>query len=504
MLRIETLKRAETIALRNTRLAQTFFSHCDFWRERHFAIRYEMIFTKRLSLFLALFCALLGFATSAIAAQRPNIIIVMADDMGYGDLSCYGHPTIRTPNLDRMAAEGLRFTDFYAGANLCTPSRAALLTGRHPIRSGMAGGPKRHVLYPNATNGLPHSEITIAEVLKSAGYATACIGKWHLGDKPEFLPNNHGFDYFFGLPYSNDMNPVSPRVRRAESLSLTPDSKKFDVPLMRNQEILERPVDQTTLTRRYTEEAIRFIEENQSRPFFIYLPHTFPHVPLFASKDFRGKSARGLYGDTVEELDWSTGEVLAALRRLNLAEKTLVIFTSDNGPWLNMKWNSGSAGLLRDGKAGTWEGGHRVPAIAWWPGTIKPGRVTSEIVSALDLLPTCAQLAGATLDKDRPLDGADQTPLLLGTGPSSREVVHYYYGDQLYAVRKGAFKAEFVTHDGYSPEPPVKHDPPLLFHLPSDPSEKYDVATNHPVVLAELQREADRHRREIIPGPPQF
>ncbi len=461
--------------------------------------------TRRLQTLLAslCFCFALG-GTPAPGAERPNIVIIMADDLGYGDLGCYGHPTIRTPNLDRMAAEGLRFTDFYAGANLCTPSRAALLTGRHPLRSGMAGGPKRHVLYPNATNGLPASEITMAELLKTAGYATACIGKWHLGDQPEFLPTRQGFDYFFGLPYSNDMNPPNPRVRRAESASQNPDARKFDVPLLRNQETLERPVDQTTLTRRYTEEAVRFITEQQANPFFLYLPQTFPHVPLFASPKFRGQSARGLYGDTVEELDWSVGDILAALQRLHLAGKTLVIFTSDNGPWLNQKANGGSAGLLRDGKAGTWEGGHRVPALAWWPGKIKPGRITSDIVSALDLFPTCAQLAGATLSTDRPLDGIDQTPLLLGTGPGRREFVHYYYGDQLYAVRKGAYKAAFVTHDGYSSAPAEKHEPPLLFHLPSDPAERFNVATNHPTIVADLQREAEQQRRAVIPGPPQF
>ena len=331
--------------------------------------------------------ALLSFVLFPIlaAAKPPNIIIIMADDLGYGDLGCYGHPSIRTPNLDRMAAEGLRFTDFYSGANLCTPSRAALLTGRLPVRSGMAGGPGRHVLYPTSTGGLPTNEITIATALKSVGYKTACIGKWHLGHLPQFLPNSHGFDHFFGLPYSNDMDPVTAKTRRDDSFSNNPKSENFNVPLIRNGEILERPVKQNTLTKRYTEEAIRFIKANKKQPFFIYFPHTFPHVPLFASENFKGKSARGRYGDTVEEIDWSVGQVLETLRKEKLAENTLVIFTSDNGPWLMMKENGGSAGLLRDGKAGTWEGGHRVPAIAWWLGKIKPERVTSEVTSAMDI-----------------------------------------------------------------------------------------------------------------------
>lgn len=455
---------------------------------------------------IALCGLLLGLVTaSVVAADRPpNIIIILADDLGYGDLGCYGHPTIRTPHLDQMAAEGLRFTDFYAAAHLCTPSRAALLTGRYPIRSGMAGGPGRHVLYPNAAGGLPTNEVTIARALKANNYATTCIGKWHLGDRPEFLPTSHGFDEFFGLPYSNDMDVTSPKVRREESDSLAPNFKKFNVPLMRNLEIIERPADQRTLTRRYTEAAERFIAVNQKQPFFLYLAHTFPHVPLFASKDFAGKSARGLYGDTVEELDWSVGEVLKALRREKLADNTLVFFTSDNGPWLNKKLNGGSAGLLRDGKGGTWEGGHRVPAIAWWPGKIKPGRITSEFTCTMDLFNTSCQLAGVPIPSDRPMDGTDMTPVLLGTGHSKRETMFYYYGDSLYAVRKGAFKAEFTTHDGYSKELPKQHDPPLLFHLPSDPSEQYDVATNRLEVVVDMKREVERHRSNLVPGKPQF
>lgn len=448
--------------------------------------------------------AALFVSSFTVTAAPPNIIIILADDLGYGDLGCYGHPSIRTPNLDRMAAEGLRFTDFYAAANLCTPSRAALLTGRYAIRTGLAGGPGRHVLYPNSTGGLLPEETTIAEMLKTKGYATAAVGKWHLGHLPRFLPTNQGFDSYFGIPYSNDMDAVSPKLRREGSDGLNPKSEHFNVPLMRNEEIIERPAEQSTLTKRYTEESIKFIRANRKKPFFLYFAHTFPHVPLFASKDFKGKSGRGIYGDTVEELDWSVGEVLKTLQKEKLERNTLVFFTSDNGPWLVRKLNGGSAGLLRDGKGGTWEGGHRVPAIAWWPKTIEAGRVTSEFVCTMDLFNLCAELSGAKLPTDRPLDGVNMSQVLLGKGPSRRESMFYYYGDTLHAVRKGQYKLELITHDGYSREPAVKHDPPLLFHLSTDPSEKYDIAAEHPEIVADLIREVEKHQAEMVAGKPQF
>jgi arylsulfatase A len=454
--------------------------------------------------FLVVLAVLSGLAIGAHAATKPNIIIILTDDLGYGDLGCYGHPSIRTPNLDRMAAEGLRFTDFYSAANLCTPSRAALLTGRLAIRSGMAGSTKRHVIYPENTGGLPAEEITIAEALKTQGYATACVGKWHLGHQPQFLPTSQGFDQFFGLPYSNDSDWVNESVRKTEPLSLNPDYHSFNVPLMRNTQIIERPAKQDTLTQRYTEEALRFIRENKKKPFFLYFAHTFPHVPLFASKNFRGKSPRGLYGDAVEEVDYSVGQVLKTLRDEKIADNTFVFFTSDNGPWLNKKWNGGSAGLFRDGKAGTWEGGHREPAIAWWPGRIPGGRVTSELASSLDLFPTSLAMAGAGIPNDRAIDGVDQRALLFGTGPSARDTMFFYYTTNLHAIRKDAFKAEFITHDGYSKEPVVTHDPPLLFNVQNDPGENFDVASEHPEVVAEIQKIVAEHKAKLVVGKAQY
>src|SRR6266540_1881026 len=350
----------------------------------------------RLNILALLLVACVGSFAGAQSGRRPpNIIIIMADDLGYGDLGCYGHPSIRTPNLDRMAAEGIRFTDFYASAPVCTPSRAGLMTGRLPLRTGMASDARR-VLFPDSAGGLQPNEITIARALKAKGYATACIGKWHLGHLPQYLPTRHGFDYYFGIPYSNDMDrdPKAPEGREG---IFHAKIEYFQVPLMRNEEFIERPADQATLTRRYTEEALRFIEQNKSKPFLLYFPHTFPHVPLFASAKFKGTSPRGLYGDVVEELDWSAGQVLDLLRREGLAQNTFVFFTSDNGPWLTQDQHGGSAGLLREGKGSTWDGGMRVPGIGWWPGRIRAGSVTRDLASNLDLLPTCLALARVSL-----------------------------------------------------------------------------------------------------------
>ena len=428
--------------------------------------------------------------------QKPNVIIIFADDLGYGDLSCYGHPTIRTPNIDRMATEGQRWTDFYVAACVCTPSRAALLTGRLPVRSGMTSNKKR-VLYPTSNGGLPGSEITLAEGLKQAGYATGLVGKWHLGHLPQYLPTSQGFDYYYGLPYSNDMSRVA-GAPKGRALLEKPRIEYWDTPLMRGTEIIEQPVDQTTLTRRYTEEAIQFINQHKDEPFFLYMAHTMPHTPLFRSKPFENKSRRGLYGDVVEELDWSVGQVLQKLRDAELADNTLVVFTSDNGPWLIRNDLGGSAGLLREGKGSSYEGGMRVPFIAWWPGSIKPA-IVSDIGSAMDLFVTGLKLAGGAVPTDRVIDGVDLTATLLEGKPSPRDHMLFYRHANLWAVRKGPFKAHFSTPIAYGDFEGTPHDPPLLFNLGVDPGESYNVAAEHPKVVAELKQLIEAHRRTVEP-----
>ena len=304
-----------------------------------------------LRLLLSAITALVFTAPATARAEKlPNVVIILADDLGYGDLGCYGHPSIRTPNLDRMAAEGMRFTDFYVAATVCTPSRAALLTGRLPIRSGMSGDMQHHVQMKTSPGGLPPEEITIARALKSKGYATQAIGKWHLGHYPQNMPTSHGFDHFYGLRWSNDMEPA-PGTRGNASSSLHQKLEWWNCTLFRNDQLIEQPTDLSTLTKRYTDEAIRFIEQNRKRPFFLYFAHTYPHVPLFASKQFQHTSPRGLYGDVVRELDWSVGQVLDTLRKLGLAKNTLVFFTSDNGPWLVKDLAGGSAGRCATAKA---------------------------------------------------------------------------------------------------------------------------------------------------------
>lgn len=462
----------------------------------------KLSFAKRASLVVASILSWLA-APRALAADppaKPNVVIIFADDLGYGDLGCYGSPTIRTPNLDRMAAEGLRFTDFYSAAEVCTPSRAALLTGRYPIRNGMCG--HRRVLFPNSKGGLPPDEVTIAEALREQGYATQQIGKWHLGIHEGSRPLDQGFDHSFGLPYSNDMD-ARPGLSNQAERSPAPPEDGWNVPLLRDGKVVEQPARQTTLTKRYTAEAVKFVRENKSSPFFLYFAHSFPHVPLFASGDFKGKSRAGAYGDAVEELDWSVGQVLDALREEGLAERTFVFFTSDNGPWLIMGDQGGSAGPLRDGKGSTWEGGMREPGIAWRPGRIKPG-VTSELASTMDLFSTALALAGARPPEGVAIDGRDLSALLYDGKPLPELPFFYYRGENLAACRIGPWKAHFFTQTGYGQAKPDLHDPPWLFHLGRDPAEKRNVAAEHPDVIARIQAAVKAHTPGVVPGVPQL
>ncbi|MGE9270854.1 MAG: sulfatase family protein [Verrucomicrobiales bacterium] len=380
-------------------------------------------------------------------ASPDNVILIYADDLGYGDLSCYGATGYETPELDRMAKEGMRFSDFSTSSSICTPSRAGLLTGRYAKRWGHDG----KVYFPESKEGMPPSEVTIAELLRDVGYRTALVGKWHLGHRPEYLPTSQGFELYYGIPYSNDMwqspeIPLADEVVFHEGLGREQYSdqkntwKKYrdKVPLMLGDEVVEWPVDQRTITRKYTEKAQEFIRENAENPFFLYLAHAMPHVPLFASDDFEGISDRGLFGDVVEELDWSVGEVLGTLRELGLEKKTLVLFTSDNGPWLSKGKEAGSSGPLRDGKFTDYEGGCRVPCIAWQPGAVPEGAECHVQASTLDVFPTVAAMAGAELPKDRVIDGRDIRAVLAGSSDESGPEFFLYRSD--HAIRVGEWK----------------------------------------------------------------
>jgi len=427
------------------------------------------------------------FAGQAVASgnqqitKKPNVVLIFADDMGYGDLSCYGHPVIQTPHLDNMANEGVRFTSFYAAASVCTPSRAALLTGRYPIRNIPTNcGP------PDLEKGLPVSEVTIANILKEEGYATMAVGKWHLGHGEKFLPTNRGFDRFYGLPYSNDMLlPWCPWLSEDDKLYLYED----------DQPVKEIGWEQDDLTKNYTEEALEFIDENSDEPFFLYLAHSMPHLPIATSEEFRGKSKGGLYGDVIETIDWSTGQILSKLKALGLDENTLVIFTSDNGPWHNLpdrmlqrgveRWHAGSTGLLSGAKATSWEGGFRVPGIVRWPSQIKGNRVTSEMATTMDLFTTIADVCGAALPNDRKIDGNNLLPLLKGEKDSPTETLFYCRGENLEAVRDGAWKYRFTEKDSVQ-----------LFNLLLDPAEMYNVAEQNPDVVAEMHRQMEQFSKE--------
>ncbi len=424
---------------------------------------------------LTLVAPLLAIALPGCTPQteRPNFIVILTDDQGYADTGRYGAIGFETPNLDRLADEGLRFTDFYVPATVCTPSRAALLTGSYPKRVGL----HEAVLFPYSEHGLNLDETTIPELLKPLGYRTGMIGKWHLGHQAEFMPTRQGFDSFFGVPYSNDMDGHLYRGRGFQSPPL---------PLYENEELVESGPDQAFLTKRYTEAAVQFIKNNVDDPFFLYLAHNMPHLPLHASAGFAGTSERGLYGDVIQEIDWSVGEILAALEEAGLDQRTLIVFASDNGPVLRP--DAGSAGNLRGGKATTWEGGMRVPGIVHWPSRIPKGSVSGEVATTMDLLPTLVSLAGGEMPQGLDIDGHDISPLLFqpGDATSPYDALYYYSRDGLpEAIREGAWKLHVAKSRGWNQSD--GEFPISLFNLEADPGETQNVADDHLELVERLK-----------------
>ena len=457
---------------------------------------------KKIFLLISLFLIIVS-CNNLNTESRPNFIVIFVDDLGYGDLGSYGHPTIKTPTLDKLAYEGQKWTQFYSASSVCSPSRAALLTGRLPIRNGMIGSMTR-VFFPDSQYGIPDSEITIAEKLKENGYKNAIIGKWHLGHKKEYLPLQHGFDYYYGIPYSNDMDKINgitccPGPRYWQQYEKKrPDSSNYNVPLIENNNIIERPTDQTTITKRYSDKAVEFIRDNKKNNFFLYLAHNLPHTPLYASDEFTGKSKRGLYGDVVEEIDHGIGRIIDELERNNLDRNTIVIFTSDNGPWLPFESQSGSAGLLREGKGSTWEGGHRVPGI-FWGGGIKSS-VIDDLGSTMDIFPTILEMSSSGQVDDRIIDGLSIKNTLLNLEPSKREKVIFYREREVYALRYRQFKAHFITKGVYDyPNPDIKTymEKPLLYNLDIDPSEKYNIADENPEILKKIYEVLESHQNDL-------
>ncbi len=450
----------------------------------------------RNSLFTALALALQSFAAEEITPQ-PNVIIILADDLGYHDLGCYGSEIIATPNLDQLAAEGRRFTSFMVASSVCTPSRAALLTGCYPKRIGL----HRRVLVPQSQIGLNPAELTLADHLKARGYATACIGKWHLGHFPETLPRKHGFDTYFGIPYSNDMKHPDNKGKPSMSYGAQWKNsetvwKTWNTPLVENEQIVELPVDQRTVTRRYTDRAIRFVTEHKDHPFFLYLAHTMPHVPLFVPDEARDPNPKNAYRCTVEHLDAEIGRLMDAVRRIGLERRTILLFTSDNGP--RLKEPGGSALPLRGGKATPFEGGHRMPCILWAPGRVAAHTTSDALWSSLDVLPTFASLTGNPLTVGPVIDGLDLTAMVMGDGPERRQEFLYYSAQgHLAGIRQGSYKLLIRQGDG---QETLTKQPPLLFDLAKDISESRNLAGHMPEKVESLRKRMDELDAAVTKG----